>query len=68
MSSHQRLGEVLLHRELITHAQLDEALARHHVGRRRLGEVLISMGAINQEQLSWALSSRYIPFVGCPTR
>jgi type II secretory ATPase GspE/PulE/Tfp pilus assembly ATPase PilB-like protein len=64
VSSHQRLGEVLLQRELITREQLDEALARHHVGRRRLGEVLISMGAINQEQLSWALSeSLHIPFV-----
>ena len=64
MSTHQRLGDILLQRELITREQLDEALARHYVGRRRLGEVLLSMGAINQEQLSWALSeSLHIPFV-----
>ena len=64
MSTHQRLGDVLLQRELITREQLDEALARHYVGRRRLGEVLLSMGVINQEQLSWALSeSLHIPFV-----
>jgi type II secretory ATPase GspE/PulE/Tfp pilus assembly ATPase PilB-like protein len=64
VSAHQRLGDILLQRELVTREQLDEALARHYVGRRRLGEVLISMGAINQEQLSWALSeSLHIPFV-----
>jgi type II secretory ATPase GspE/PulE/Tfp pilus assembly ATPase PilB-like protein len=64
VSTHQRLGEVLLQRELVTRDQLDEALARHHMGRRRLGEVLLSMGAITQEQLSWALSeSLHIPFV-----
>ena len=64
MSTHQRLGDILLQRELITREQLDEALARHYVGRRRLGEILLSMGAINQEQLSWALSeSLHIPFV-----
>jgi type IV pilus assembly protein PilB len=64
VSTHQRLGDILLQRELITREQLDEALARHYVGRRRLGEILLSMGAINQEQLSWALSeSLHIPFV-----
>ncbi len=64
MSTHQRLGDILLQRELVTREQLDEALARHYVGRRRLGEVLLSMGVINQEQLSWALSeSLHIPFV-----
>jgi type II secretory ATPase GspE/PulE/Tfp pilus assembly ATPase PilB-like protein len=64
VSTHQRLGDILLQRELVTREQLDEALARHYVGRRRLGEVLLSMGAINQEQLSWALSeSLHIPFV-----
>jgi type II secretory ATPase GspE/PulE/Tfp pilus assembly ATPase PilB-like protein len=64
VSTHQRLGEVLLQRDLVTREQLDEALARHLVGRRRLGEVLVSMGAITPEQLSWALSeSLHIPFV-----
>src|SRR5262249_54329892 len=64
LSTRQRLGDVLLQRELITKEQLDEALARHRLGRRRLGEVLVSMGAITQEQLSWALSEALqIPFV-----
>jgi type II secretory ATPase GspE/PulE/Tfp pilus assembly ATPase PilB-like protein len=64
VSTRQRLGDVLLQRELVTHGQLDEALARQRVGGRRLGEVLVSMGAITQEQLSWALSEAlHIPFV-----
>jgi type II secretory ATPase GspE/PulE/Tfp pilus assembly ATPase PilB-like protein len=64
VSERQRLGDVLLERELVTRHQLDEALARQRVGGRRLGEVLISMGVITQEQLSWALSeSLHIPFV-----
>ena len=64
MSSRQRLGDVLLQRELVSRDQLDEALARHRASGRRLGEVLLSMGAITQEQLTWALSeSFHIPFV-----
>jgi type II secretory ATPase GspE/PulE/Tfp pilus assembly ATPase PilB-like protein len=64
VSSRQRLGEVLIQRELVTPEQLDEALARQRIGGHRLGEVLLSMGAITQEQLSWALSeSLHIPFV-----
>lgn len=64
MSTRQRLGDVLIERELITREQLDEALARHQLSGRRLGEVLLSMGAITQEQLSWGLSEAlHIPFV-----
>jgi type II secretory ATPase GspE/PulE/Tfp pilus assembly ATPase PilB-like protein len=64
VSERQRLGDVLLQRELVTRPQLDEALARQRVGGRRLGEVLLSMGVITQEQLCWALSeSLHIPFV-----
>lgn len=64
MSTRQRLGDVLIQRELVTRGQLEEALARHRVGGRRLGEVLVSMGALTQEQLSWALSEAlHIPFV-----
>jgi type II secretory ATPase GspE/PulE/Tfp pilus assembly ATPase PilB-like protein len=64
VSDRQRLGDVLLQRELVTSQQLDEALARQRVGGRRLGELLVSMGAITQEQLSWALSEAlHIPFV-----
>ena len=64
MSTRQRLGDELLERELITRAQLDEALARHRLNGRRLGEVLLSMGAITQEQLTWGLSEAlHIPFV-----
>jgi type II secretory ATPase GspE/PulE/Tfp pilus assembly ATPase PilB-like protein len=64
VSTRQRLGDVLLQRELVTREQLDEALARHRASGRRLGEVLLSMGAITQEQLTWALSEAFnIPFV-----
>jgi type II secretory ATPase GspE/PulE/Tfp pilus assembly ATPase PilB-like protein len=64
VSRRERLGDVLLQRELITREQLDEALARHRLTGRRLGEVLLSMGAIDQEQLTWALSEAlHMPFV-----
>jgi type II secretory ATPase GspE/PulE/Tfp pilus assembly ATPase PilB-like protein len=64
VNERQRLGDVLLQRELVTRHQLDEALARQRLNGRRLGEVLLSMGVITQEQLSWALSeSLHIPFV-----
>jgi type IV pilus assembly protein PilB len=64
VSGHQRLGDVLVERGLITKEQLDEALARRRVDGRPLGELLLSMGVIAQEQLSWALSEAlHIPFV-----
>jgi type II secretory ATPase GspE/PulE/Tfp pilus assembly ATPase PilB-like protein len=64
VNARERLGDVLVHRGLITREQLDEALARQRVFGRRLGELLLSMGAITQEQLSWALSEAlHIPFV-----
>jgi type II secretory ATPase GspE/PulE/Tfp pilus assembly ATPase PilB-like protein len=67
VNTRQRLGDVLLQRELVTREQLDEALARHRVSGRRLGEVLLSMGALTQEQLTWALSEAFhIPFVELP--
>jgi type II secretory ATPase GspE/PulE/Tfp pilus assembly ATPase PilB-like protein len=64
VSARERLGDMLVQRELITPAQLDEALTRHRASGRRLGEVLLSMGAITQEQLTWALSEAFhLPFV-----
>lgn len=48
----QRLGEILLQRQLITPDQLRAALrTQQQVPTRRLGEVLIGMGAINSQQL-----------------
>jgi type II secretory ATPase GspE/PulE/Tfp pilus assembly ATPase PilB-like protein len=64
VNAHDRLGDVLVERGLITLDQLNEALVRQRAGGHRLGELLLSMGAINQEQLSWALSEAlHIPFV-----
>lgn len=48
----QRLGEILLQRQLITPDQLRAALrTQQQVPTRRLGEVLIGLGAINSQQL-----------------
>lgn len=59
-----RLGEILLTYNLITQAQLDDALAyseRHHT---RLGKAFIEMGFLTQDQINWALANHLkIPYV-----
>lgn len=49
------LGEKLIAANVITQAQLDEALAEQKETGQRLGEVLVSKGYATQEQVDSAL-------------
>ena len=49
--AHLRLGDLLETRGIITHAQLEHALARQKETQKRLGEELIDEGVITEQQM-----------------
>ena len=58
------LGEILLDMEVITPAQLSDALAEQKITHKRLGETLQQMGVASKEQVLRALSERFgVPFI-----
>src|SRR5215218_3207674 len=62
----RRLGEVLVAGEVLSEAQLEEALRtqREDKGRRRrLGEVITALGFADEVQIARALSDQ----LGCPS-
>lgn len=52
----KRLGELLLERGAISHAQLETALATQRTTRARLGAILIEQGVLTEDALVQALS------------
>ena len=55
----RRLGDVLVEREVITHEQLDAALAAQHTvvgSRRRLGHILNDLGFTGEREIAEALA------------
>ncbi len=60
----QRIGEILVEKKLLTHEELDRALAEHEKTGEFLGSVLVNRGHISEEQLLRSVSEqRNIPFV-----
>jgi type IV pilus assembly protein PilB len=57
--SHPHLGAVLLKSKMLTHEQLDDALAEQAVTRRRLGEVLINRGWLFPQDIARALAMQF---------
>ena len=53
-----RLGEILVEAGVITHAQLEQALASQHASGDRLGKVLVSRGLTTQEAISKAVAGQ----------
>ena len=53
------LGALLVAQELITPAQVEQALAAQPASGLRLGEVLIRAGALDERQLTRALASQF---------
>lgn len=59
-----RLGDMLVAAQIITPADVDEALAAQRGSGRRLGEVLVSLGKVTEHQLAQVLSNQLsIPWV-----
>ncbi|MGZ6963617.1 MAG: GspE/PulE family protein [Acidimicrobiia bacterium] len=55
----KRLGEVLVDRQLLTEAQLDEALAAQAGSGKRLGEYLVDAGILDERDLASALADQF---------
>jgi type IV pilus assembly protein PilB len=53
----QRLGDVLVERNLVTRAQVDQAAAQQSDTGGRIGEILIDMGALDERALADALAA-----------
>ncbi|MDP6779436.1 MAG: hypothetical protein QGI83_21965 [Candidatus Latescibacteria bacterium] len=61
MAQRKRLGEILLEKEYLTAAQLEEALGT--IGftpgaRQMLGQILLGLGYVTQEQINEALAEQ----------
>jgi hypothetical protein len=54
----RKIGEILVHRDMITEAQLEEALEAQKTDGRSIGKILVSMGYLTTEDLARALSER----------
>jgi type IV pilus assembly protein PilB len=61
---HGMLGELLVGAQLITHAQLAEALLQQSATGKRIGTLLVEEGAVDERDLARVLSDQLkIPFV-----
>ena len=59
-----RLGELLLRANLITKAQLDQAIAQQRVEGGRLGTLLTKLGWVKEEDISRCLGEQYgVPYI-----
>jgi type IV pilus assembly protein PilB len=63
-ATRSQLGALLVGAQLITHAQLAEALLQQSASGKRLGNLLVELGAINERDLARELSAQLsIPLV-----
>jgi type IV pilus assembly protein PilB len=63
-NSHGMLGELLVGAQLISHAQLAEALLQQSATGKRIGSLLVEVGAVDERDLAHALSDQMqIPFI-----
>ena len=61
---HAQLGELLVGAELITHAQLAEALLQQSASGKRIGSLLVELGAVTERDLAGILSQQLdIPLI-----
>jgi hypothetical protein len=59
MLEHMKLGEVLVHRKLISCDELEYALENQFSQSKRIGELLIERSLISSDDLSSALKEQY---------
>ena len=55
-----KLGQILLTKQLVSDAQLSQALTKQRLTNQRLGEVLVQEGFISLEQLAIVLKEQYL--------
>jgi len=55
----KRIGEILLERGVINHAQLEKALAHQQAHGGLLGQILIELNFVTEEEIALALTAQY---------
>jgi type IV pilus assembly protein PilB len=55
----EKLGELLVRKDRLTHTQLNEALLQQSASGKRIGSLLVELGALNEHDLAWALSEQF---------
>src|SRR5438445_6499111 len=55
----EKLGELLVRKERLTHTQLNEALLQQSASGKRIGSLLVELGALNEYDLAWALAEQF---------
>ncbi len=64
MTTRIRLGDLLVSSQLVTEAQIEEALTRQKETGRRLGETLVALGYVTELQVAQTLSHQLsVPWV-----
>src|SRR5919204_3815163 len=62
--SARRIGEILCEKGLLTHEQLDDALAEQERTERRFGEILLERGLVSRLALASALAEQWATLEG----
>ncbi|MHB8439753.1 MAG: GspE/PulE family protein [Acidimicrobiales bacterium] len=68
MSEPGRLGDLLVHANLISNAQLAHALTQQATTGKRIGDMLVDLGILREEDLAKALATQlHVPLVDLST-
>ncbi len=54
-----KIGEILIRRQLISQAQLEQAIDIQSSSHQKLGELLMFQGSLQQDDLEMALREQY---------
>jgi len=64
-----KLGEILLKANLITHDELEQALAQQKLDGGRIGTILTKLGFVKEENITQCLAEKYsIPYIDLDAR
>ncbi len=60
----KKLGQILIHYNIITPEQLEEGLKIQSSKEKRIGEILIESGRVTQDEINWVLGKQLnLPYV-----
>jgi type IV pilus assembly protein PilB len=61
---HKKLGDILEDCNVVSHAQVEAALAEQQRTGKLFGEALLDLGFVSEDDLGWALSAQFnVPYI-----
>lgn len=61
---HKKLGDILEECNVVSHAQVEAALAEQQRTGKLFGEALLDLGFVSEDDLGWALSAQFnVPYI-----